>query len=64
VKVRDAIRTVEQDGGPSRLHRGCEHVQRNRGFDRRAIEFHIEGMLLQGEEVPEPTTLAEPAEVG
>ncbi|MGA2715033.1 MAG: type II toxin-antitoxin system HicB family antitoxin [Bryobacteraceae bacterium] len=29
-----------------------------------AIEFHIEGMLLHGEEVPEPTTLAELVEVG
>jgi len=29
-----------------------------------AIEFHIEGMLLHGEQVPEPTTLAEFVEVG
>jgi predicted RNase H-like HicB family nuclease len=29
-----------------------------------AIEFHIEGMLLHGEQVPEPTTLAELVEVG
>ena len=29
-----------------------------------AIEFHIEGMLLHGEHVPEPTTLAELVEVG
>ena len=29
-----------------------------------AIEFHIEGKLLHGEEVPEPTTLAELVEVG
>ncbi len=29
-----------------------------------AIEFHIEGMLLHGEHVPEPTTLAEMVEVG
>jgi predicted RNase H-like HicB family nuclease len=29
-----------------------------------AIEFHIEGMLLQGERVPEPVTLAETVEVG
>jgi len=29
-----------------------------------AIEFHIEGMLLHGERVPEPTTLAELVEVG
>jgi predicted RNase H-like HicB family nuclease len=29
-----------------------------------AIEFHIEGMILQGEDVPEPTTLAETVEVG
>ena len=28
-----------------------------------AIEFHIEGMLLHGEAVPEPTTLAETVEV-
>jgi predicted RNase H-like HicB family nuclease len=29
-----------------------------------AIEFHIEGMLLHGEEVPQPTTFAELVEVG
>lgn len=29
-----------------------------------AIEFHIEGMRLHGEQVPEPTTLAELVEVG
>lgn len=28
-----------------------------------AIEFHIEGMLLHGEDVPQPTTLAEVVEV-
>ncbi len=29
-----------------------------------AIEFHIGGMLLHGENVPAPTTLAELVEVG
>jgi len=29
-----------------------------------AIEFHMEGMLLHGERVPEPKTLAELVEVG
>jgi predicted RNase H-like HicB family nuclease len=29
-----------------------------------AIEFHIEGMVLHGEKVPEPTTLAELVEIG
>ncbi|MDQ6707608.1 MAG: type II toxin-antitoxin system HicB family antitoxin [Acidobacteriota bacterium] len=29
-----------------------------------AIEFHIEGMILHGEDVPEPTTRAELVEVG
>ena len=29
-----------------------------------ASEFHIEGMLLHGESVPEPTTLVELVEVG
>jgi predicted RNase H-like HicB family nuclease len=29
-----------------------------------AIEFHIEGMRPHGEDVPEPTTLAELVEVG
>jgi predicted RNase H-like HicB family nuclease len=28
-----------------------------------AIEFHIEGMLLHGETVPEPNTVAEAVEV-
>jgi predicted RNase H-like HicB family nuclease len=29
-----------------------------------AIEFHIEGMILHGENVPAPTTRAETVEVG
>ncbi len=29
-----------------------------------AIEFHVEGMRMHGERVPEPTTLAELVEVG
>lgn len=29
-----------------------------------AIEFHVEGMRLHGEQVPEPSTLAELVEVG
>jgi len=29
-----------------------------------AIEFHIEGMRMHGEAVPEPTTVAELIEVG
>jgi predicted RNase H-like HicB family nuclease len=28
-----------------------------------AVEFHIEGMLLHGEQVPEPITLAESIDV-
>ena len=28
-----------------------------------AIEFHIEGMRLHGEAIPEPTTIAEAVEV-
>jgi predicted RNase H-like HicB family nuclease len=28
-----------------------------------AIEFHIEGMRLRGEAVPEPTTIAEAVEI-
>ena len=31
---------------------------------REAIEFHIEGMKLHGEPVPEPTTTTEYVEVG
>ncbi len=29
-----------------------------------AIDFHIEGMLLHGDRVPEPTTIAESVEIG
>jgi predicted RNase H-like HicB family nuclease len=29
-----------------------------------AIEFHIEGLRLHGEHIPEPTTIAETVEVG
>jgi predicted RNase H-like HicB family nuclease len=29
-----------------------------------AIEFHIEGMILHGERVPEPITRAETVEIG
>jgi predicted RNase H-like HicB family nuclease len=31
---------------------------------REAIEFHLEGMRLNGEAMPEPTSVAETVEVG
>jgi predicted RNase H-like HicB family nuclease len=47
---------------------GCVAVAKTldeaRALISEAIEFHIEGMLLHGERVPEPTTLAELVEVG
>jgi predicted RNase H-like HicB family nuclease len=47
---------------------GCVAVARTideaRALIAEAIEFHIEGMRLHGETVPEPTTLAESVEVG
>ena len=47
---------------------GCVAVARTldeaRALIAEAIEFHIEGMRLHGEQVPEPTTLAELVEVG
>jgi predicted RNase H-like HicB family nuclease len=47
---------------------GCVAVAKTldeaRALIAEAIEFHIEGMLLHGEKVPEPTTLAELVEVG
>ena len=47
---------------------GCVAVAKTideaRALIAEAIEFHIEGMLLHGEQVPEPTTLAELVEVG
>lgn len=47
---------------------GCVAVARSideaRALIAEAIEFHIEGMRLHGEQVPEPTTLAELVEVG
>jgi predicted RNase H-like HicB family nuclease len=47
---------------------GCVAVAKTmdeaRALIAEAIEFHIEGMLLHGEDVPQPTTLAELVEVG
>ena len=47
---------------------GCVAVAKTleeaRALIAEAIEFHIEGMILHGEQVPEPTTLAELVEVG
>jgi len=47
---------------------GCVAVAKTvdeaRALIAEAIEFHIEGMRLHGEIVPEPTTLAELVEVG
>ena len=47
---------------------GCVAVAKTldeaRALIAEAIEFHIEGMRLHGEQVPEPTTLAELVEVG
>lgn len=46
---------------------GCVAVAKTmdeaRALIAEAIEFHIEGMRLHGEQVPEPTTLAELVEV-
>jgi predicted RNase H-like HicB family nuclease len=46
---------------------GCVAVARTvdeaRALITEAIEFHIEGLRLHGEQVPEPTTLAELVEV-
>jgi predicted RNase H-like HicB family nuclease len=38
-------------------------LEETRDLIREAIEFHIEGMRLHGEAVPEPTTLVEQIEV-
>jgi len=38
-------------------------IEETRRLIAEAIEFHIEGMLLRGEMVPEPTTVAETVEV-
>jgi len=38
-------------------------LEETRQLIREAIEFHIEGMKLHGEAVPEPTTLVEQLEV-
>ena len=47
---------------------GCVAVAKTldeaRSLIAEAIEFHIEGMLLHGEDAPQPTTLAELVEVG
>jgi predicted RNase H-like HicB family nuclease len=46
------------------MHRRCPTYRETVDLIHEAIEFHIEGMLLHGEEVPAPTTLAETVEVG
>ncbi len=38
-------------------------LEEARGLIAEAIEFHIEGMQLRGEPVPEPTTVAETVEI-
>ncbi len=47
---------------------GCVAVGKTleeaRALIAEAIEFHIEGMIMHGEQVPTPTTLAELVEVG
>jgi predicted RNase H-like HicB family nuclease len=46
---------------------GCVAVGRTRDEARTliasAIEFHLEGMRLHGEQVPEPVTVAETVEI-
>jgi predicted RNase H-like HicB family nuclease len=63
VKVRDAIRAIEQDEWVVPDLPGCFAVAKTLGDARalitEAIEFHIEGMLLHGEQMPEPTPMAE-----
>jgi predicted RNase H-like HicB family nuclease len=47
---------------------GCVAVAKTREEARaliaEAIEFHIQGKVMHGEQVPEPTTVAELVEVG
>jgi predicted RNase H-like HicB family nuclease len=38
-------------------------LEETRELMREAIEFHIEGMRMNGEEVPEPTTLVEQIDI-
>jgi predicted RNase H-like HicB family nuclease len=38
-------------------------LEETRQLIREAIEFHLEGMRLHGEAIPEPTTLVEQIEV-
>jgi predicted RNase H-like HicB family nuclease len=38
-------------------------LEETRQLIREAIEFHIEGMKLHGEAIPEPTTLVEHLEI-
>jgi predicted RNase H-like HicB family nuclease len=38
-------------------------LEQTRGLIREAIEFHIEGMRMNGEAIPEPTRLVEQIEV-
>jgi predicted RNase H-like HicB family nuclease len=38
-------------------------MEEARALIAEAIKFHLEGMRLHGEQVPEPTTLAELVEV-
>ena len=38
-------------------------IEETRRLISEAVEFHIEGMRLRGEQVPEPTTVAEVVEI-
>jgi predicted RNase H-like HicB family nuclease len=38
-------------------------LEETRRLIAEAIEFHIEGLRLDGEQVPEPTTIAESVEI-
>jgi predicted RNase H-like HicB family nuclease len=38
-------------------------IEETRRLIAEAIEFHIEGMRLRGESVPEPTTVAETVQI-
>jgi predicted RNase H-like HicB family nuclease len=38
-------------------------IEETRRLIAEALEFHIEGMRLRGEAVPEPTTVVETAEI-
>jgi hypothetical protein len=62
MKIRDLIRTLEEDGWRLTEARGSPRQYETYETERlmkKAIEFHLEGLREDGIPIPEPTTRAD-----